>query len=255
LKQPRHGPKIDWSDYVLPDQGQNTETAGARWLLIQEISLVFPGFFEELRDRVYPTFAHLMESRPDYWEPAWTFATWQLQPDPDRQLASVLSDWARRFHAEEPWILDGALRTLWLWHRDPELREYLDIGGFRYVCCADTLSSEEDREFTFTHAGWDPQFQRLEGFRHSLKKEFQTQLDAYEQRLSSLMELGGAVRARKRYNRVHISWFVLYQLGGMSSVKILHKHPDLKGDESTILKGVKATAHLLQWENVRKARD
>ena len=101
---------------------------------------------------------------------------------------------------------------------------------------------------------WDPQFQRWEHVRESIKKEFQSQLDAYQQRLSSLMERGGAVRTRKRYNRVHITWFILYQLKRMSSSKILQKHPDLKGDESTILKGVKAAARLLQWENVRKTR-
>jgi hypothetical protein len=244
---------MDWGDYVLPDESQNTETAGARWLLIQTIAVVLPRFFEDLRDRVYPIFAHVLESRPGYWDSGWTFATWQLQPDPDQQLAPALLGWARRFHAEEAWVLDGALRTLWLWHRDPELREGLDIGGFRYACCADTLSSEEDREFTFTHAGWDPQIQRRKSFRDSIKKQFQTQLDVYEQRLASLMERGGAVRASKRYNCLHITWFALYQMRRMSSSKILQKHPELS-DESTILKGVKAAARLLQWQNLRKER-
>jgi hypothetical protein len=47
MKQPKHVPKMDWGDYVLPDQSQNTETAGVRWLLIEAVSQVLPRFFAE----------------------------------------------------------------------------------------------------------------------------------------------------------------------------------------------------------------
>jgi hypothetical protein len=245
---------LAWGDYILRDQGQNTELAGSRWILMEVVSRVLPRFFEQLSDRVYPTFARLAKDRPGYWEPGWTFETWQLQSDSNQQLTPVLLGWARRFHAEETWILEGALQTLWLWSQDLELLKLLYIGGFRSSCCVNTLSSEAERQFTFTHDGWDPQFQTLASFRGLFKKQVQSDLDAYVQRLSSLMESQGAVRARKRYRVAHFEWFALYQLGGVSSNLILGQGSSQSGDESTILKGVKAAAGMLQWKNVRKAR-
>ena len=151
------------------------------------------------------------------------------------------------------WILEGALQTLWLWHRHPDWRESLDISGFRSSCCVDSLSSEEERLFKFESYGWDPQIQRWGSFRDSIKEQFKKHLDAYEQRLRLLMESQGAVRARYRYSSDHFKWFALYQLGRMSAGKILQQRTDLKGDESTILKGIKTAADLLQWKSIRKA--
>jgi hypothetical protein len=249
MKRGKQVRNLRFGEYILPVQSQNTELAAARWMLMETVSRVLPRFFEQLRDRVYPTFARLAESRPGYWERGCTMD----QSDPDQQLAPALLGWARAFHAEEPLILEGALQTLGLWHRDPESRESLDIGGFRYSCCVDTLS-DEDQQFTFEHYGWDPQFQRWASFRDSAIKKFQEHLAAYERRLSSSMESQGAVRVRKPYSAAYFDWFAWYQLCGWPLSVILGECPDLKGDESTILKGVKFVADLLQWKNIRNAR-
>lgn len=108
--------------------------------------------------------------------------------------------------------------------------------------------------FQFEHAGWNPQLQRWTSFRDSIEKAFQSELKVYEQRSRSLMESQGAIRARRRFSADNFAWFALYQLGSMSAVRILRQRPDLKGDESTILKGVKTAAGLLQWKTIRKAR-
>ena len=254
MKQLKRVTNLAWGEFIVPDQSQNTEIAGARWMLMEVVSRVWPRFFEQLRARVYPTFARLAENTPGYWEPGWTFDAWQLQSDRDQQLTPVLLGWARAFHAEEPWILDGALQTLGMWRRDPALRESLDFGGFRASCCVDTLSSEEDRLFTFEDDGWDPQFQTWGSFRDSTVRKFERLLDSYKQRMSSRMESQGAVRARKRYRVAHLEWFALYQFGGRSATKILRYCPDLKGDSSTILKGVQAAADLLKWKSLHKPR-
>jgi hypothetical protein len=254
MKQDRPNRNLSWGEYILLGQTQNSEIAGSRWKFLQVVRGVVPRFFEQLRDRVYPTYARLAENRQGYWETGWTLETWQLQSDRDQQLTPCLIAWAKAFHVEETWILEGALQTLWLWSRDPELRASLDIGGFRPYCCVDTLISEEEMLFTFESDGWDPQFQRWDIFRKSIKEEFQRQLDAYEQRLRSLLESQGAVRARQRYSPNHFAWFALYQLGGLSTVRILQQRPDLKGDASTILKGVKTAACLMQWKHIRKGR-
>jgi hypothetical protein len=244
---------LGWGEYILPDQGQNTQIAGARWKLMEVVQQVLPQFFQRLREQVYPTFARLAQNTTGYWEPGWTFETWQLQSDGDRQLTPYLLAWAKAFHVEETWILDGALQTLALWHQHPDSRESLDICGFRTYCAVDTLNNDEGSRFRFGHYGWDPQSQTWARFRDSIQNQFKKQMDAYEQRLRSLLESQGAVRVRHRYSLKHFQWFALYQLGGLSTTKLLKQYPDL-GDESTILKVLKTAAGLLQWTNIRKVR-
>ena len=55
---------LAWGDYILRDQGQNTELAGSRWILMDVVSRVLPAFCEQVRGRVYPTFARLAKDRP-----------------------------------------------------------------------------------------------------------------------------------------------------------------------------------------------
>jgi len=248
-KQPLH---LTWSEYVSSDPSQNTEIAGARFEFIEAVWRVFPRFFEQLRAVVYPNYARLAERRPGYWEIGWTFDTWQQVSDRDNQLTPCLLAWAREFNAEEPWILEGALQTLWLWHQHPDWRESLDISGFRSFPGVDTLTSDEERLFQFTSSGWDPQWQRWSSYRAHIQKQFKDELCAYEKRIRSRCESQGAIRARYRYSVDHFEWFAYYQLGKMSAGRILMQRPDLKGDESTILKGVQDAAALLQWQSRRR---
>src|SRR5579863_8597631 len=120
MKPHKQSQILSWGEYILPDQSQNTEIAGSRWKFMGVVRQTMPRFFEELRRRVYPGYARLAENRPGYWERGWTFETWQLHSDRDQQLTPYLTAWARTFHAEETWILEGALQTLWLGHRNPE---------------------------------------------------------------------------------------------------------------------------------------
>ena len=239
-------------EYILPNQGGDNEIAGARWALVTALSRVLPKFFEQLRAQVYPVFSRVVEKRPSYWAPEWTFETWQELSASDPEFTRHLMAWAKSFHAGEEWILDGALRTLWMWHQDQDLRAVPYSDGFRTAWCVDTLSSDEERQFTFRHRDWNPQFERQASFHKSITEQFHASLKAYEERLCFVMESQGAVRARKGHSVDNFEWFALCQLGGMTATEILELRPDLKGDESTILKGVKTAARLLEWKNLRK---
>jgi hypothetical protein len=74
MKKGKKVRNLAYGEYVSPEPSQNTEIAGARWMLIEAVSRVLPRFFEQLRDRVYPTFARLAENRQGFWEPGWTLA-------------------------------------------------------------------------------------------------------------------------------------------------------------------------------------
>jgi hypothetical protein len=242
---------LAWCEYVLPQQDQNIEIAVARQEFIRLVKCVFPRFLEQLRGQVYPRYAELVETKRR--EPGWASEAW-LVSDLPLELPTLVA-WAKKFNvADEVWIIEGALRTLSLWHRDAEVRDALDVSGFDSYAAVDTLSDGDDEVFQFEHPAWDPQFQRWTTFRESIEKRFANKLLNYEQRLCSLMESQGAVRSRRRYSSDHLAWFALYQLGGMTARGILNRRSDLKGDESTILKGLKTAADLLQWKALRKFR-
>jgi hypothetical protein len=90
MKQRKEVRNLAWGEYIVPDQDQNSQIAGARWKLMEVVREVLPRFFEQLREQVYPTYARLAEDKPGYWETGWTFETWQLQSDRDRQVDALL---------------------------------------------------------------------------------------------------------------------------------------------------------------------
>lgn len=244
---------LGFGEFLSPDQNQNTEIAGARWQFVRVVSRLVPTFFVLLHSQVFPLFAAVVDRRPSYWDPEWSFETWQQHSDPDPQFTLGLIEWARSFHAEQTWIFDGALKTLWRWYRDPKSRQGLDIDGFRTAVCVDTLTSDEERKMIFEHVGWDPQLQKWSSWRPSVEEEFKNYLDAYRESLVSLMKKRGAKQARIRYSIDHFEWFASFQLLGLSATEILKLDPNL-GEESNILKGLKNAARLMQWKNIRKVR-
>lgn len=168
------------------------------------------------------------------------------------QSVPGLMNWANEFNVGgESWILDGALQTLSFWRRNPDSRASLDLRRFATPYAVDTLSEGKETLFRFEYPGWDPQFERWHVFRRAAVTEFEKQLQAYEKQQRSLMESQGAVRARRRYSIQNLKWFALYQLAGRSTMQILEERPDLKGDPSTVLKGIKTAAELLQWKTLR----
>jgi hypothetical protein len=45
LKQSLH---LSWGEYILPDQSQNIDLAGARWKFMEVVRGTLPSFFEQL---------------------------------------------------------------------------------------------------------------------------------------------------------------------------------------------------------------
>jgi hypothetical protein len=245
MKKRKQSPDLVWGEYVMSKRSGTSETAAARREFGEAVRRVLPVFFEQLREQVYPTYARLAADNPNYWQAGWRFATWQANSDHSKEGTSCLLAWARKFHAEQDWVLESALQTLWVWHKYPALRESLDVSGFRCYACEAIFISGEERHFRFEDEGWEPQVEKWAKYSSRIRKRFDRDLCAYEVHLRALVESRGAVRARSRYRADHFKWFALYQLGGLSTVKILKGNLlGLQGDESTIRKGVKAAADL-----------
>jgi len=147
-------------EYLVSDQGDDGQTVGARREFLNAARQVFPTFFEQLRENVYPQYALRAGNNPGYWHSGWKFQTWQLSSDRDNQLTRLLLRWARQFHAEEEWLLEGALQTLSLWHAYPQDRETLDVRGFYASVGGPVLIGDDEQRFEFQDWGWDPQSSR-----------------------------------------------------------------------------------------------
>ena len=52
--------------------------------------------------------------------------TWQLHSDCNNQLTPLLLAWAETLNLEkEAWILEGALQTLWIWHKSADASDMI----------------------------------------------------------------------------------------------------------------------------------
>ena len=59
------------SEYpVRNEDGQDDQIAGARWQFLEALGHVVPAFLELLRNQVYPEYARLADTNPDYWSRA-----------------------------------------------------------------------------------------------------------------------------------------------------------------------------------------
>ena len=180
----------------------------------------------------------------DYWQAGWEFSTWQLHSDRDNQITSYLLAWAEAFNlAGEPWILEGALQTLWLWHKSRDARTSLNLRGFRQYVCGQILIPDDEHRFRFEDWGWDPQHLSWPRYHANAQKRFETELRAHKKRIRALVKARGAQRASSRYSVEHFEWLALYHCGGWSLEKILRCSPHV-GSKTTISKGLHTAARL-----------
>jgi hypothetical protein len=169
----------------------------------------------------------------------------------DGGLKAALLQWAAQFHAEAPWLMVGTLRTLWGWYRVPAWRDSL---------AWDRHHGRRDRPtvgktFELSHPGWEVQAITWPAYGQWLRDRFEKRLVEYEKEMRELAESRGLVRARRKYSPDNLEWFVLYQFAGMSSKTIADRYGENKAlEDSAVLKGIKAAAKLIGWNQLRPVR-
>jgi hypothetical protein len=226
---------------------------GARRELINAIKTNVPEFFEQLREDVYPAYAHASEAwSSEHDEPP----TWMFVRSHRSQLKAAIEQWARNFklNAEEEedeektWILEGAVSLLWHWHRYPKTREALDVQAFLLPSSGGWgLFNEAEREFHFSGdpPRWNPQTQTWAEYNKEVIYWFKQELCQYKQKIRALAKQRKGVRVQSRYSSDDFKYFALYRFRGMSPEKIF-QHLKQGGDPSTVRKGIKAAAKMLQ---------
>ena len=112
------------------------------------------------------------------------------------------------------------------------------------------------KTFEFSHPGWEVQALTWPAYSQWLRNSFEKRLVEYEKETRALAESRGLVRARRKYSPDNFEWFVLYQFAGMSSKTIADRYveKDRAPEDSAVLKGIKAAAKLIGWNQLHASR-
>ena len=176
---------------------------------------------------------------------------------PGDELREAILDWARTHNSDkEDWILDGALRALSTWKQSPDWRKKLKISGF---CRPVGGTVHTEPKFVFEHVGWNLQFEKWNEYRAGLDTAFRKGREAYERRSRDAAESRNEKQRQREHKHRHLEWFARYQLAGMSDLDIAADYWNDTSDTaedidvSTVRRGVKMAATLLNWTSLRKS--
>jgi len=243
--------RLGLGDYVSTDPEDSQSVFIARIALIEATRKPLPEFLQTLFDEVFPEYCRLVAGHGEFRE--FTF-TWQmfrsLPPRTDyEQVTKALIGWARRFNAEEDWVIEQAWRAFKAWDKFPESRDSLEWWqdhGWRNI-----FRSEP---FQFKWEPWLPQLRPWITYRAAMQKAFEKAVGEFECKTRAGALAQGLTSAPRTHSADNFEWFVLYQFAGWSSSRIEAKlaRSDGNPDASTILKGVKTAQKLIGWKLLRK---
>lgn len=239
--------RLGFGDYARPDHEFSELIWSARLELFSVVPTVYPTFLDVLAADVLPKYHRLAQAGFDFDKILWTERPFSRLSSSEAVLRDALVSWASHFNAKRDWLLNQSLRTLRDWSIDPrrlQSRTWNTLGDSSgVVVCGE--------RFQFSTAGWEMLVFRWPVYAACVRKRFEEALSEYEKRARKYAESRGLRRVPKTYSLANLEWFALYQFAGMSSVKIAKKFPD--SDPSTILKGVKAAAGLIRWNDLRRS--
>lgn len=253
----RTTPSLAVSEYVSPNSDSSIQVWRARLEVIEAAKRVYPTFLETLSTEVFPLYCELAKKgklakgRNNFDKALWGKYPYAALTE-DGGLKLALTNWAARFHADAEWLMVGALRTLHGWYIAPDWRSSL---------AWDRHHGRKDipavgKAFEFHYPGWEVQLLSWQAYTASLRQSLEKKLLEYEKQTRELAEAVGLVRARKKYSQANLEWFVLYQFAGMTSKAIVDRYAG-EGkffDESSALKGIKAAAKLIGWDQLGQSR-
>jgi len=227
MQRKRKTPPLTFGEYDSPEPGQKHAVWTARQHLMARVAKTFPRMLENLRDSA--------------------FGDLQRSPHPNPAvLRPKCAEWAARFHADEPWLIDDAVETLRLWLRSEDA-----LRSLRWLSTkAPAVLMTYTRDFEFSCSRWEPELVAWPRYSHALWVALKKAVQTYEEEMRQKAEALGRVRVSVNFSLQDLDWFVLYRFKGWSSNRIANYVAERSGkapDPSTILKGIKAAKQLIDW--------
>ena len=239
---------LKYAEYVPLDKVASGQAWLARLEVIETVRRLLPEFLDRLSVDVFPLYERSAKHGYNFDAILWATKS-PYKALPEGELKSALSKWAAQFNADPCWLKDEALRTLRKWYvaaDEYKSRSWNTIHGRR-------LAVVIGDDFNFSCKGWETTLLRWSEYRKSVTRRFEEQLLNYEKQTRKLAESKGLVCVNRKYSPRDLEWFVLYQFAGMSSKQIADDS-ERAVEDSTVLKGVKAAAKLIGWDELRKPK-
>ncbi len=251
----RKNPRLVSSGYVASEPEKSTEVWAARLALMDSVAEICPRFLEELGTEVLPLFREMKKAGYDFDWILYGRGTPYHKLPADSGLRQALHKWAKRFRADEDWLLNDALLTLHSWCFSRTLRKHRRWRSLH----SGSPSGAMGEVFSFSCSGWE-----LEAITWGEYKKFvhgivDQRLSNYKRDIPNLAVTHQLVPARHKYEQANLDWFVLFQFRGLSIREIVDQVSKIRSsgvEESRIQKGIKAAGRLLAWSwaRIRKIR-
>jgi hypothetical protein len=243
--------KLGPGDLASNDPEDSQSVFAARLALIDATREPLPEFLKTLFDEVFPVYCSLVTRHAELRE--FTF-TWQmfraLPPRADYKVfKTALIGWARRFNAEEDWVLEQAWRAFKAWDKFPQSKQSLE--WWQGKNWRDIFVSER---FQFEWEPWQPQFRSWTWYRAAIQKAFDKAASEFESKTRAAARAHGLISTPRSHSPANFDWFVLYQFRGLSCNQIADRVavPEEEPDASTIMKGVRTAQRLVGWKRLRR---
>jgi hypothetical protein len=180
----------------------------ARVAFLNAVSLHVPKVLEELSCQPFEIYKSIGAPFVQWWEIKYGRVGGMTG------LRGSLIGWSNVWRLTPEWCLEHALRTMWEWRNLPPRHEKLmwQQGGGGWV----VPTREEERRFTFEHPGWEPTYDFRRSIKQEIQEAFNQQLEAYLDRIESLVKERGFVKTKQKNEREHFEWLACFQVKGMS---------------------------------------
>jgi hypothetical protein len=240
-------PRLALGEYDWPDSDQSWVVRTARAELIRVAGKIYKPFSNGLAETVLPVYQRLATEEHSHLLLTGSYV--ERLPSEHQELRTKLLAWARRFNAEEGWVLDNALRTLRAWFTDPIL-----LNDLEWVITWPGVAIQRVVGEPFCSSGWDVRSHSWALYRQSVLD----QLAEYEGRTRTMAETKGMQRVPRTYSKANLEWFAKFQFAGLSAMSIVKgivvKDKRSTLTESTVTKGIHTAADLIHWTQLRARR-
>jgi hypothetical protein len=188
--------------------GRKLSIGNARVAFLNAVSHHVPQVLVSLSEQPFTLYKNIGSPYVQWWEIKYG------RVGANSGLRGSLVRWSNAWHLKPEWCLEFALRTMWEWNNFPPQREKLmwQQGGGGWV----VPTREEERQFTFEHPGWEPTYDFRKSIKQEIQEAFNRQLEAYLDRIETLVKDRGFVKTKRKNEPEHFEWLACFQVKRMS---------------------------------------
>jgi|SRR5579872_504747 len=177
-----------------------------------------------------------------------------------KRLKAGISQWGKKFHLNDEWLLDIALQTLYRWNlqstAQPTAGQFGGNMEGKKVQSGprwgglpgsewDSIFTPDERRFSFGDPGWWAELEDWSEFNSRIEDLLNTSLTSYRQRLLDLARQKGWTEPPEIRTPEHFDWLALYQVRACSARKVADCLELADQLENSVLVAIRGKANLI----------